>query len=199
MNFVKRARRTAEEAREQILDAAERRLVDGGPAGIRLQEVAADVGVSHPALLHHFGSREGLIDAVVERATQRLQEDLMRALSAGDAPPDPAALLDRVFETLFTRGHARLVAWLVLSGYDPFRGKALRSGWSAIADVTHQLRGSRQATPEDTQFTILLSALALFGQAIAGKATFKMAGLGADAEPRFRAWLGELLRDHLDR
>ena len=39
-----RKRRTAEVARSAILDAAERRLIAAGPAGIRLQEVAADVG-----------------------------------------------------------------------------------------------------------------------------------------------------------
>ena len=57
----KRVRRTAEEAKMMILDAAERRLRELGPAGIKLQELAADVGVSHPAILHHFGSRDRLV------------------------------------------------------------------------------------------------------------------------------------------
>src|SRR5260221_641713 len=52
-----RKRRTADEARTAMLDAAEQRLVASGPAAIRLQEVAADVGVSHPTVLHHFGNR----------------------------------------------------------------------------------------------------------------------------------------------
>src|SRR5450432_3158548 len=64
---VTRRRRTSDEARAAILDAAERRLVSSGPAGIRLQEVAADVGVSHPTVLHHFGSREALVREVCER------------------------------------------------------------------------------------------------------------------------------------
>ena len=53
---MRRVRRTAEAARAAILEAAEKRLAEAGPAGIRLQGVAADVGVSHPTVLHHFCS-----------------------------------------------------------------------------------------------------------------------------------------------
>ena len=55
----KRIRRTAEEARRLILDAAEKRLAQQGPEGLRLQDIARDIGISHPAILHHFESREG--------------------------------------------------------------------------------------------------------------------------------------------
>jgi len=37
-----------------------------------LQEIAADVGVSHSTILHHFGSREALVEAVVTRALDGL-------------------------------------------------------------------------------------------------------------------------------
>ena len=50
----KRVRRTKEEAQRVILDAAEERLANGGPEALRLQDIAADVGISHPAILHHF-------------------------------------------------------------------------------------------------------------------------------------------------
>src|SRR6478736_553059 len=65
-----RVRRDAETARAAILEATEKRLVHVGPSGIRLQEVAADAGVSHPTVLHHFGSREALVQAVIVRAFQ---------------------------------------------------------------------------------------------------------------------------------
>src|SRR5271165_5143251 len=83
-----RRRRTGEEARTAILDAAEQRLVASGPAGIRLQEVAADVGVSHPTVLHHFGSREGLIEAVVVRALDSLHAGLLAAMNASPQGAD---------------------------------------------------------------------------------------------------------------
>ena len=53
-------RRTADEARAAILDAAERILIETGPGAIRLQHVAELVGVSHPTVLHHFGTRDAL-------------------------------------------------------------------------------------------------------------------------------------------
>src|SRR5258708_39165376 len=102
-----RKRRTAEEARVAILDAAERRLVASGPAAIRLQEVAADVGVSHPTVLHHFGSREALVEAVVARALDSLHAGLLAAVRASPRRPDHvAALPESGFHALARGGHA---------------------------------------------------------------------------------------------
>ena len=175
--------------------------------GLRLQDVAADVGISHPAILHHFGSREGLVQAVIERAIVSLQEDLVRSLSETELGerPDSAALFERVFETLSDRGHGRLMAWLLLAGYDPFNETA-RSNWEQIGKVSHALRlkrvkkGHRKPAYEDTLFAIVLSALALFAQSIAGRSTFRVAGLETDpaVERRFRRWLAELLSKRMD-
>lgn len=201
-----RRRRTAEEARTEILDAAERRLAASGPAALRLQEIARDVGISHPAVLHHFGSREALVRAVVERTMLKLEEDLVRLFTGPNADAlDSGALMDRVFETLFDRGQARLIAWLLLSGYDPFGTPAARENWTKIAQATHALRppSSRARGPdgyEDTMFTVVLSSLALFALALGGKPTFEMASLpGDDVDKRFRRWLGGLLVEHLER
>src|SRR5580700_6321803 len=115
-----RKRRTAEEARAAILDAAERRLVESGPAAIRLQEVAADVGVSHPTILHHFGSREALVEAVVRRALDSLHAQMLAAVGSSPGSTDKvAALLDAVFDMFASGGHGRTFLWLALSGYAP--------------------------------------------------------------------------------
>src|SRR5262245_30830908 len=74
-----RKRLTAEAARARILAAAERRLSEVGPEGLRLTELAAELGVSHPAILHHFGSREELVAAVVAGAIARLNARLIEA------------------------------------------------------------------------------------------------------------------------
>src|ERR1700730_12948685 len=72
-----RRRRSSAETRTAILEAAERRLLGGGPEAIRLQEIAADAGISHPAILHHFGSREGLVEAMVPRGIGKLQTQFL--------------------------------------------------------------------------------------------------------------------------
>src|SRR5690349_20819785 len=91
----RRIRRTAVDARNAILDAAERRLVEAGPNGIRLQELAADVGVSHPTVLHHFGNREALIDAVVARTLQTLQAGLLETVQAAGIRAGVGEIVER--------------------------------------------------------------------------------------------------------
>ena len=69
----KRIRRTPEDAQADILDAAEAVMSKGGgPAALRLADVAHQAGVSHPTILHHFGSREGLVHAINKRAFEKL-------------------------------------------------------------------------------------------------------------------------------
>src|SRR6187455_592631 len=84
-----RRRRTAEQARDEILDAAEKRLRERGPDAIRLQEIAGDVGISHPAVLHHFGSREGLVAAVTERVMGKLERELLEVMVRGTETGEP--------------------------------------------------------------------------------------------------------------
>lgn len=203
-----RRRRTAEEAREEILDAAEKRLRESGPDAIRLQEIAADVGISHPAVLHHFGSREGLVEAVIERTMDQLERELLSMITQGNesgGPPDSIELTERVAVALGQKGHARLLAWLALSGHKPMRSNAVREGWKMIIDATHALRLARtkskdKPTLEDTAFTVALSSITLFGEAIIGADALEAAGLGNDPRTvkRFRRWFAKLLEDHLE-
>ena len=74
---VRRRRLSSEDAREAILAATEKRLREVGPDALRLQEIASDVGLSHPTVLHHFGNREALVSAVVARAMLALETDLI--------------------------------------------------------------------------------------------------------------------------
>src|SRR5262245_22968737 len=91
-----RRRLPAEEARERILEAARTRLKECGPDGLRLQDIAADVGVAHPTVLHHFGNREGLVRALVNRTLVDLEKYLVRCFMSGDAPDNLPAMMDRV-------------------------------------------------------------------------------------------------------
>lgn len=196
-----RRRRTAAAARLEILDAAEHKLRESGPDSIRLQDVAREVGISHPAILHHFGSREGLVEAVVRRAFENLQHELVRELSAPEIGAERTAeLLERVFRVLGDRGYARLLAWLLLSELEP---RETPSDLLVVARAAHAHRTAERgdAPFEDTLFTILLAALAMFADAIAGDAMRKSAGLEGDPEAakRFRTWLARMLVDHVER
>ena len=51
--------------RAQLLDATIVVIARRGVRGLRVQEVAAEAGVSVPLLYHYFGSREGLLEAAL--------------------------------------------------------------------------------------------------------------------------------------
>jgi AcrR family transcriptional regulator len=193
----RRLRRTAEAARREILDATERRLAELGPDGIRLQQIASDVGVSHPAILHHFGSREGLIAAVARRAVESLETDIITAISRATESGEPAALqvIEQAHRVLVEKGHARVLAWLMLSGHGIEPGGRVR----AVAEVVHRRRrevpAEEDAEFEDTVFRILLVALAMFGEAVAGPQMRASAGISGDraTSRRFLSWLAGLI------
>ena len=70
--------------RRQLLDALVDEFAAGGVGDRSLREVADAVGTSHRMLLHHFGSREDLLLAIVEEVERRQ----MRLLT--ELPTDPA-------------------------------------------------------------------------------------------------------------
>ncbi len=111
-----RIRRTAENAREIILDEAEKLLIDHGPEGVKAATIAARIGVAHSNVLHHFGGVAGLRLALVERMLGALAAQIAAVLA--DRDPDASAIdaaVTAVFDMLSQRGYARLIAWIVLS------------------------------------------------------------------------------------
>lgn len=202
---IKRIRRTAEEARRIILDAASQRLAALGPEGIRLQDIAKDVGISHPTILHHFESREGLVLALTQRATEQLRAELFAAFAGRQArDTDMHPILDRVFDVLSRQGHARLIGWMILSGairQSPEQG-LLRD----LTDLIHPMRveeskarGMPAPERDDTLFIVMLGAVAAFGDGLFGPMVRRAAGVTDEAltAERFRAWFAELLRSRI--
>ncbi|ANJ27825.1 TetR family transcriptional regulator [Agromyces aureus] len=72
--------------RAAIIEIAGRRFADGGYAGVALEDVVAEAGLTRGAIYHHFGSKEGLFRAVVEHAQRGVAERVEHAASV-DADP----------------------------------------------------------------------------------------------------------------
>jgi AcrR family transcriptional regulator len=192
-----RRRLPAEAARARILEAAELKLAAVGPERLRLTELAAELGVSHPAILHHFGSREELVAAVVERATLRLNERLAQVM----AGRDHLAIFDMIAEFYSGEGNARLIAWLVLSGLTP-KAKPRSATARPLQHLVKLAHAQRtRAHPErnidyaDTEFRAQLTSLALLGEAIFGDLIRYGCGSaqGPKAAREFRRRLAKLL------
>jgi AcrR family transcriptional regulator len=83
----------AEATRSALIDAAiERFATDGLRASFDV--VAADVGVTKGALYHHFGSKDGLVEAVYKEAIRRHADRVVAASSEGDGRTRLLALVD---------------------------------------------------------------------------------------------------------
>ena len=108
------------ERRQELLDAVVKEVAGRGIGDRSLRDVAAAVGTSHRMLLHHFGSRNEFLLAIVDEVERR-QRDLLPEL-----PTEPAAAIAamwanfrqpelRPFERLFFECYARGV-----QGEQPF-------------------------------------------------------------------------------
>jgi AcrR family transcriptional regulator len=72
--------------RERILDAAEQLWGEKGVVGVSLREIRIAAGARNTAAVQfHFGNREGLIDALIERHMPAIGE---RQAELADAAPD---------------------------------------------------------------------------------------------------------------
>jgi AcrR family transcriptional regulator len=100
------------ERRRQLLDALIDAFADGGIGDRSLREVAEVVGTSHRMLLHHFGSRDEMLLAIVAEVERRQMTVLPEAATQ---PADAMAAMWadvrrpelRPFERLFFECYAR--------------------------------------------------------------------------------------------
>ena len=201
---VKRIRRTPEAARQAILEVAERRLIEDGPDGVRVQHIAADLGMTGAALHYHFGSREALIDSVRRYSAKRLLTDIDAILEAWDVDRLDVRRLGALFrKTYAERGAARLIFWLALSGRKP-RGSGLMGG---LIEAVHRARERRalaygRAAPSisDTRFVVALLSSVHAVMPVAGDALLRSASAeaGKVGRERFLDWVASLLDAHLN-
>jgi len=83
---------------DRILDAALASFGGRGYEATSLDALAATLGVRKQTILHHFGSKQGLLDALVDRSAGELADALERALlKAGPGFDRIEALVRAVF------------------------------------------------------------------------------------------------------
>jgi AcrR family transcriptional regulator len=70
--------------KQELLEAVVAELTRGGIGDRSLRDIAAVVGTSHRMLIHHFGSREGLLTEVV-RTVEAQQRGFLASLDPADS------------------------------------------------------------------------------------------------------------------
>lgn len=196
---------TALQARDRLLDAAVEHALTKGIVDLSLREIAAGIGTSHRMLIYHFGSREGLMAAVVREVERRERQALTGAgaLSTADARRLWSRLADpglRSQERLFFEVYAHallgrpgtegfledaLEGWIApvaesmaRSGVDPNQARALaRLGLAATRGLLLDLLASGDSVGATDAFELFTS---LLEQAAANANSAEQPGRGGD-------------------
>src|SRR3954465_6270226 len=96
-------RMTGQARREQILDVTEAIVEAAGFHAVSIDRVAREAGITRPVVYTHFGDREGLLHALVDRGNQRTLAALSRIVptSPGGEPAEVLlGSLERYLETV---------------------------------------------------------------------------------------------------
>lgn len=201
-NKNKRIRRTPEDARRLILEAAEAGMSESGPAGLRLEAVAKAAGVSHPTILHHFGSRDGLIQALNLRTIQQLRTVLIGVLGASPGSSENA--IAPIFAA-YRNGLAQRMVWLMQSGsfvMGPAGLPMLDEMVLALQALRERLAGPGvPINIADTRAIVHLVTFTAFGDALLGKRLRQALSEAEEIANRewFENWFSELLNVYMTR
>ncbi|HEV7398681.1 MAG TPA: TetR/AcrR family transcriptional regulator [Solirubrobacterales bacterium] len=86
--------------RDAWVDAALQALASGGPDAVRIEALAACLGVSKGGFYWHFKDRRALLDEMLDRWQKDMVEDVIANVES--QPADPRAKLQQLFELAST-------------------------------------------------------------------------------------------------
>jgi AcrR family transcriptional regulator len=157
------------DAREQMIDAAERLAAERGLAAMSLREVQAAAGQRNKsAAQYHFGSKEGLVEAVVAARMGVVGARRREMLDALGATPDRRDLVEALVlpladHVLAGPDASRWARFLLQASNDPTFATVVRRSFegSSFRDVRVALLASLDHLPEPIRPRRLEHALGL--------------------------------------
>jgi AcrR family transcriptional regulator len=119
-----------------LVDATIGLLAERGPAAVSVRDIAARAGVNHGLVHRHFGSKQELVRAALDRLAGELFD------AAGAAPLDVAGLSALFTATARHEAYWRALARTVLDGDAP---RAFQSRFPTIRRVVEALEGMQRS------------------------------------------------------
>jgi AcrR family transcriptional regulator len=133
-----------------------------------LSAVAADIGVSHANLIHHFGSAAELQSALMGSMVADLDKALTDAVARLRTDEGaPLELVNAVFDAFNQGGAGRLAAWIAMSG-DLSHLEPVRAAVQDLVKAISEKMGDSGEARDRIGSAVLFIALSAFGEALIG-------------------------------
>jgi AcrR family transcriptional regulator len=161
------ARMTAEERREQLLDATKAIAGRAGFHAVSIEAVAREAGITRPVVYGHFQDLAGLLEALVTRESDRALAQLAEVMPTDLGHGDPVDALLAGLNGYLSAVEADPVTWrLVLMPPEGAPGvlrDAIARGRAAVvaqlAEVVSPGFGAGRESPDPELTAIMMSTL----------------------------------------
>ena len=183
----------------RLLEAAETCLLRDGYSALSTRAVATAAGVPLSQIHYHFGSKQGLVLALLEHQNEKLLRRQARTLGA-EAPLSARWMqaCDHLSEDLKS-GYVRVLQEIIAAGYsDPQMARAARrvlGGWfvllNGLGDELRQSIGALEGLSGQ-------EIAALVGMAFLGAESLILVGMNLPVEETLRG-VGRVLKTLEDR
>jgi AcrR family transcriptional regulator len=158
-------RKTAEERREAVLDAALEEFALHGHAGASTEAIAAKAGISQPYVFRLFGTKKELFKAVTARCFRETLEVFQRA-AEGKRGAEALKAMGEAYQTVLLPDRVYLKGQMQAYSAcdDPEICEVVRNGYGDLVAYAERVSGAPPA--EITRFFaagMLLNVLAAMG------------------------------------
>lgn len=183
---------------DEILDATSELLERLGPARLRLEDVAREVGLSPATLLLRFGSKRGLLLATTRRGIACMNTEFAARRAEADSPlaavAEVGACLTRLTESPQLLSNS--LAFLQLSLEDDEFRRLTRRHARALAAQMRGLLAEALAAGELVECSIPELARAIIAMSRGSLITWSASGTTVPADKWLRGDLETLLRPY---
>lgn len=170
-----------QEVRRALVEAGRALFCERGVRGVTVKEVARTARVNHGLVHHYFGSKDGLVSAVLDDLAHRAAEEI-----ASYQPPGPFVVPGGAVEQ-----HGRLLGHLVLEGTDP---RTLMRDFPGMRSMVERMR-ARGVDDETARRHAVQACALVLGWQFFGEFLVTAADLDADDQPLLEDALARLLPD----